>query len=156
MLAANDNVVRPLVENSVAGVGAHDEVLARRGIEVNLGKPYTAVDCETADIVVDHRAQGAVVEANGVKTLDSRDSIVPDRSGGGVVSANAFTACVGSKPKGTRQCVLYFYDIVPGRCMNPGMIGLIEKEKAFSVLPSPDKLIVMNQIPRRTARYENG
>jgi hypothetical protein len=36
LLAANDNVVRPLVKDGVAGFGAHHEVVSGRRVEINL------------------------------------------------------------------------------------------------------------------------
>jgi hypothetical protein len=61
VLAANDNVVRPLVKDGVAGFGAHHEVVSGRRVEINLCEACTAVGREVADIVTDDRAEGAVV-----------------------------------------------------------------------------------------------
>ena len=60
LLAANDNVVRPLVEDGVARVGANDEVMCGRWIEIKLGEARRA-DCETADVVADNPTEGAAV-----------------------------------------------------------------------------------------------
>jgi hypothetical protein len=40
LLAANDGVVGPLVEDSVAAFSADDEVVGRRWVEINLGEPH--------------------------------------------------------------------------------------------------------------------
>ena len=77
MLAANHDVVSPLVQDGVAGFSAHDEVFGRQWIKVNLGSARRAVDREVADIVVDGRAQCAVEQANCRVTIGPCDAVIP-------------------------------------------------------------------------------
>lgn len=101
LLAADDNVVSPSVEDRVAAFGARDQVVGRRWIEVNLRKADGRVGCETAEVVSDDRAECAAYETDGV-FANSRDSVIQDHGVFGVVGIDAI-----------REVVLEFDAVVP-------------------------------------------
>jgi len=56
--ASIDNADCPLVEERIAGFGAHDTVVGCQWVEINL-RVSLSIDREAADVVTDDRAERA-------------------------------------------------------------------------------------------------
>jgi len=142
LLTANDDVVGPLVEDGVAALGAHDEVLGRIWVQINLGQA-TALDREAADVVVYHSVEGAAIQTDSIVSVRPRDAVIPHRGALGVVDADAFSI----------QTCLYFSGVVPDRRLNIGASDVVDEPNAVGIVPGPNKLVVMNRIAGWAARY---
>src|ERR1019366_2575012 len=143
LLAADDLVHRTLVKHGVSGIGADDKVVARCWIEINLGKAHSAVDCEADDMVTRDCTQGAAPQADSIVAVCSGDGVIPNCSVLCVVGTHAF-----------RQNVLYSNGVVPDRRLNPGVSNVIEEVHAVGILSSPNKLVVINEVPGWAAGYK--
>ena len=135
MLATNDGVVGPLVEDGVAAFGADNEVVGRRRVEINLGKARGAINRETFDVVVNHSVEGSAPQTDSIGSVRSHNAVVPYRGALGVVDTDAF-----------RQIGLYFSSVVPDRRLNPRVGGVIQKVEAVGILLGADELVVMNEV----------
>jgi len=71
LLATNDGVVGPLVEDGVAAFGADNEVVGRRRVEINLGKARGAINRETFDVVVNHSVEGSAPQTDSIGSQDA-------------------------------------------------------------------------------------